>query len=373
MDRFGKVGKSLNSFFLSRQSPTTRSFGRLPFNINVWHPFNWAPTKGITDVFKLLSILFSNKIGAFLLGTVAQIVIARLRHYWQLRKWRRQIFLDRVQAVLFSAEAKTMQAGRIEKRTMFEVDLPSVLGGNEAAAIEVRNAAEKCTVDKPFLTQHLEPWERYHVLNAVLNVVSCQYSAGHLIADLGGSYVSDWYAFAVTAEAVSDNPWAELLFNKVKGPASPTKTKQGTKNAIDEKTKKLRVILVKESTLQALGHDQEEDFHAASGRHDHRLKLLRSMSELMVKQALDGSDRHILRVMLAIPSATKHGRVGQEEHTPTVAERSSVDGDPFAAASSQRSPLLTINRKLGRSGHQRNPRAGFAKQSDSPAMYTPRR
>lgn len=213
--------------------------------------------------------------------------------------------MDRVQAVLFSASPRQVESGRVEKRTMFEVDLRNVLNGNEAAAEEVRIAASKCTKQKPFITQHLAPSERYHVLNAVLNCVSCQYSSGHLIADLGGNYISDWYAFAITAEsvdAVSDASLPNFVPSLIRKPNI-----NDDKNAIeDTRTKKLRIILVKESILQSISdnHSLYVEFHGVSGRHDHRWKMLHHMGEMLLRQALDGSNRHILRVMLSVPSAS---------------------------------------------------------------------
>lgn len=195
---FGRGGRAATGAALQN---SRSGFGSLPFaRLNLWH---WLVSHRALDIVKSIIALLSTKLGAFIMGIAGRIIVERLQHWWELRKWRRQIFLDRVQCVLFSAD---FPAGRVEKRTMFEVDLPSVLGGNHAAAKEVRNAAALCTPEKPFLTQHLAAWERYHVLNAVLNTVSCQYSSGHLIADLGGSFVSDWYAFAITAEEVTENP-----------------------------------------------------------------------------------------------------------------------------------------------------------------------
>ena len=87
------------------------------------------------------------------------------------------------------------------------------------------------------------------------------------------------------------------------------------------------------------------------GRHLQRLKLLETMGNLMIAQALDGSDRHILRVKLAIPSAAMiPGGYLSENQVPSSGQT--------RVASKTRAPLESIS-KLSR--------------HDSPAMYTPRR
>lgn len=292
--------KAFRNYLPARRS--TNGFLRIDF----FSPFSWLVNPRVNDWVKIITNLLSNKVTIFLLGILGQWFLDRYSHWASLRKWRQQIFLDRVQAVLFSASPRQIESGRVEKRTMFEVDLTNVLNGNEAAAEEVRIAASKCTKDEPFITQHLAPSERYHVLNAVLNCVSCQYSSGHLIADLGGSYVSDWYAFAITAEVVgatNDSSLPNFVPSLLRG-----KTPKNNKNKTleDTRTKKLRIILVKESILQSISdnHALYVEFRGVSGRHDHRWKMLHRMGEMLLRQALDGSNRHILRVMLSVPSSS---------------------------------------------------------------------
>ena len=291
--------QALRNFLPARRS--TPGFLRIDF----FNPFFWLVTPRVNDWVQILTNLLNNKVTIFLLGIFGQWLLDRYYHWSSLRKWRQQVFLDRVQAVLFSASPRQVESGRVEKRTMFEVDLTNVLNGNEAAAEEVRIAASKCTKDKPFITQHLAASERYHVLNAVLNCVSCQYSSGHLIADLGGSYVSDWYAFAITAETVGTTTDSSLP-DFVPSLLRRKNVKNAKKTIEDTRTKKLRIILVKESILQSISdnHALYVEFHGVSGRHDHRWKMLHRMGEMLLRQALDGSNRHILRVMLSVPSAS---------------------------------------------------------------------
>eukprot|EP00944_MAST-04C_sp_MAST-4C-sp1_P005923 g5923.t1 len=291
--------KALSSFLPPRRDPP--GFLR----VNFFNPFFWLVNPKINDWVNIIRNLLSNKVVIFLLGILGQWIANKYYHWSSLRKWRQQIFLDRVQAVLFSASPRQVESGRVEKRTMFEVDLTNVLNGNEAAAEEVRIAASKCTKQKPFITQHLEPSERYHVLNAVLNCVSCQYSSGHLIADLGGNYISDWYAFAITAESVDTISGASLP-NFVPSLLRRRNSKNKNNPIEDTRTKKLRIILVKESILQSISdnHSLYVEFHGVSGRHDHRWKMLHHMGEMLLRQALDGSNRHILRVMLSVPSVS---------------------------------------------------------------------
>ena len=91
----------------------------------------------VNDWVNIIKNLLSNKVVIFLLGILGQWIANKYYHWSSLRKWRQQI-LDRVQAVLFSASPRQVESGRVEKRTMFEVDLRNVLNGNEAAAEEVQ-------------------------------------------------------------------------------------------------------------------------------------------------------------------------------------------------------------------------------------------
>ena len=304
--------KALSSFLPPRRDPP--GFLR----VNFFNPFFWLVNPKINDWVNIIRNLLSNKVVIFLLGILGQWIANKYYHWSSLRKWRQQIFLDRVQAVLFSASPRQVESGRVEKRTMFEVDLTNVLNGNEAAAEEVRIAASKCTKQKPFITQHLEPSERYHVLNAVLNCVSCQYSSGHLIADLGGNYISDWYAFAITAESVDTISDASLP-NFVPSLLRRNNSKTKNNHIEDTRTKKLRIILVKESILQSISdnHSLYVEFHGVSGRHDHRWKMLHHMGEMLLRQALDGSNRHILRVMLSVPSASGESQTNRSKSMST--------------------------------------------------------
>ena len=156
-------------------------------------------TSNIAKIFMGMSLLAaaSRIFGAFL----SFIVEKAVNHYRKDRasvEWKERHFTNIVQGALYSPDVENR---RVEKRTLFESSLASLLHENEAAVDKVKKAAEATTKECPVLTYFLPTEDKWHVLNAALNTVSSVHAAFHMQADVwpeGWTY--EWYVVAMLCE-----------------------------------------------------------------------------------------------------------------------------------------------------------------------------
>eukprot|EP00949_MAST-11_sp_MAST-11-sp1_P004093 g4093.t1 len=250
-----------------------------------------------------------------------------------MKRWQRRRFLNLIQVVLYSPQESL---ARVEKRTLFEVDLQAILYHNKAAAHLLRRAAEKCSASAPFITEHLPLAERYQVLNAVLNRVSSEFSNGFVLSDLGGATRGGWYVFGLISNVVKNS-------HKVG----------------DVRTTKLRVVLVREEILQAPVSGQDGYLPplgdlSDNDRHGLRWSTINSMRQAYRRQQEAPHERNLLRVFLCVPSSVDLGRApAARNNTPLTPSRRAI--------------LYKPPQTLG------NVLTNDAESKDSPAMFTPKR
>lgn len=276
--------------------------------------------------FRAKGFLLSRGVG-LVVASFSSVLIGRVKTHMQLVQWRRRVFFHRLQIVLlawesapegvahqgagserpgptydpwddepvgaqpqssshsslshshsgshsqynFQSQSQTQASHRVEKRTLMEGSLQdTIMNGNEAAAALCSRAAGACTSARPFLTQHLDASERYHLLNNALNLVSALTPAGHIAENIFPACAAGcWYVFALAADSAAAAPHR---------PETPNT--------------KVRVVLVKEATVLWLADDANSDaiedteqaLAEGSSRHHSRWALLRKMAALYKEQ-----------------------------------------------------------------------------------------
>lgn len=230
------------------------------------------------------------------LGSVGSWLGSYVKHYIELLRWRSRVFYHRVHLVLLSWTPETAISHRVEKRTLFEGSLEqTIMNGNSAATKVCAQAAAQCSVENPFVTQHLPPGERYQILNNTLNLISSLTPTGHIAEDIYPTCtVGCWYVFALTVDKY----------------ASPDR--------LEIPDTKIRASLVKEETVLWLCNPEnareikrlEEVFQQDDNeRHLNRWRCLCKMAEIYQKQEEwtleQHGDRvlHVFRVYLSVPMA----------------------------------------------------------------------
>ena len=345
-------------------------------------PTNVADATWVRRVPAFIRRVLYNRTAAFVVGSLlytlrSSVLAIILRGKWwsflwsflkkreSLKRWKASDFNDRVQAALYVP----CPGGRIEKRTLFEDSLASVLYGNSAAASSMRRAAKRCSRQHPFLTEHIKL--THPLLNAVLNKLSSLAAASHLAAESETGcdrrpLMPVWYVFAIIGYSPSEG----FRDNDVEtgGRSTGSRSNMSTAAAsqpIDRRSSKLRVVCVREDRLRSLSNAESGNGVRAVGggggnlssgsggaasrdaqlseRHALRRDILRRMASLYKQQHAHSNDsmparRHLLRVQLGYTS-------------------------PTAAAAAAPRHMLTP-------GHVRD---DASSKVPSPAMFTPRR
>ena len=182
------------------------------------------------------------------------------------------------------------------------------MNGNEAATALVSQAANRCTVSKPFVTQHLDNGNSYQVLNSALNFASSIVANGHISENISpGSTIGCWFVLVV----VADNNIVTLDGRN----CSNLDSDAGRLNK-----SKLCVLLLKEDTIIALTQlsesilcQQDKRFHSTGLLClEKRWLLVRSIVKLYIEQPVFhnpgqhlGGERtwpiNFLRIYLSVP------------------------------------------------------------------------
>ena len=170
----------------------------------------------------------------------------------QLSEWQSSKHSSVVQGALYSLSSNN----RIDKRTLFEEDITSLLYHNKAAGQQMIRAAKLCSRDMPFVTQHLDL--THPLLNAILNKLSSLVASDHLKYESSGLYEPVWYVFGILGYSPS------LGFNNgnrntssVTGSAKKMVVPQ--ENMVDRRSSKLRVVVVREDMLQRVTTDHDSN------------------------------------------------------------------------------------------------------------------
>lgn len=189
--------------------------------------------------------------------------------------WKKRLFLRRLNVALHYFETDPATGRQVLKfRTVFERNIEEVLLNNHAAVAVVLTAANRVTAEEPFL--ELPVQDRWFILSSIMHAVSENVVIGHFARDLGMPTRSDSYIFGIAFEADTS-----VRFHKI------------------------RVILIKESTLKQIlsGAIAEPVFE----KHHHapRWHTLRKMSALYSKERedIDAEEElhHLMRIEITIP------------------------------------------------------------------------
>jgi len=308
----------------------------------------------------------------------------------QLEAWYSSKHSSVVQGALYSV-CKT----RVNKRTLFEDDITTLLYNNKAAARQMIQASKLCSRELPFVTQHLDLTRP--LLNTLLNKLSSLVAANHLECDSSmGTLEPIWYVFAVLGYSPS------LGFNGSEGVAEATGAADGTtsetaleskaaaegkessslrsqgaaqvqrrtrvassassaSSAVDRRSTKLRVVVVREDVLQNLSEDHSTLESMVSERHRFRMDSLKRMKKMYAEQqdskltsvvdriAGSTSRRHLMRVQIG------YKRISQSPPTAAAAYLQSPSWRGIAQSSVVHDDFNDDNGQ------------------DSPAMFSPRR
>jgi len=193
-------------------------------------------------------------------GVIA--VAAAVFAWWRARvAWNRRRFLHRVNFSLNYVDGKTLRF-----RTLQETDINAVLLNNKHAVDLVTKAAQRTTLNDPFLGLPRE--QAWVVLNSMLNELSEQFAAGFLAMSLGLPTRSGPFVIGLTCERDRD-----VRINKI------------------------RVMIVPESLLKQA--DAFSDLAVEREHHRVRLKTLTRMAQIY----RDEKRRHLLlEVELRLPA-----------------------------------------------------------------------
>lgn len=223
-----------------------------------------------------------------IIAVLFSLFIRRVYQYVKQRRSEtlaRSLFESRVelyemQACILSTE--NLARGRIEKRTLFTQPLKKMFP-NSYLLENVLEAASRTDTDNPILPEFLNHDDKWHVLNTVLNHVSCLYAPDHVFFNEAkrdsGNYTSSWYAVTVTCNHASTSAAAARGSNESEEQSRATV--------------RIRTILVNEQELRGIANGTIEmpEEGLMSARHTLRWGILERFAELFEQQlsSLSGS------------------------------------------------------------------------------------
>ena len=334
---------------------------------------------------QLVRRLFYNRTAAILFGSLLYTIrgtlwVALLRGKWlswvwsflrqrrQLQQFENAIFKDRVQAAIYVPK----EDGRVAKRTLFEDSLVSVLYGNTPAATSMRRATQRCTQQRPFLTQHLRL--THPLLNAVLNRLSSLSAVEHIKAESMAELPDDmepiWFVFAVVGYSPSegfrvgnqpedknalDSSGDKTFKDRVQAAIYVPK-EDGRVAIIDRRSSKVRVFVVREDRLKSMSEEPagSKQNNTSSERHAFRRSILLHMKSLYNQQFEDEAGlqtRHLLRVQMGY------------RYTKKVSSKSRITV----------SSLLRQSPQSKSRGQSHSVKGTSSNEDGTPKMFTPRR
>jgi hypothetical protein len=160
----------------------------------------------VETVRQILSVvtewISDNWFKALSLAAIA-VVTAIWARYQASRAWRRRQFLKRVNLSL-----NFLDGDMLRFRTLFELELDSILLGNSAAVRIVLRAARRTRPGQPIM--EFPPDEAWHIMNSVLNEISERFAHGTLAAAVGVPVVRRQFVFAMTCEKDKDVRWMKI-------------------------------------------------------------------------------------------------------------------------------------------------------------------
>jgi len=215
------------------------------------------------------SITLENAIGIIhIVGSLSLVGVTfiLLRHRAK-KQWTRRQFLSRVG---FSYHYIDKWNNQLAVRTLIERDLSHILLGNTSAISLVLKAANKVSIDQPFLT--FSSRDGWVIKNSVLNEISTINPKGFLMAN-HESTIHKWFVFGITCEK------------------DPLITQQ-----------KLRVILIEENDLKLIGDKEHfEKIIADNIFLKIRMKTLKTMYEEFKKCDFNKDSERLGKVELVLP------------------------------------------------------------------------
>jgi len=210
------------------------------------------------------------------------------QRYKERNAWREKNFLTVTQGALYSVPDS--QSGRLEKRTLFECDLRSLLLHNDTAVKKVLEAASVTKADDPLLVANIPQEDRWHLLNAVLNKLSSLYPDGHIYADMQFPVLQAWYLFTLVFERYNEASSGRSFCHQ---PADAT---------ADVRSTKIRVFVVAEDTVRALLRgDLEAPRTFQNRRHEMRWRTLQHVAQ-RYKEQQNGGMQVLLRLHITLPN-----------------------------------------------------------------------
>lgn len=191
-----------------------------------------------------------------------------------------ELDLDLVQGCLLSAE-NLLNLGRVEKRTLFQVSVKKLFGGNQHLADVLRDSARQCHEQSHncLVARWIPPDERYHILQMSLNAVSALFGANYVHQNaLGESsknlFKSTWYCLTIMTPS--------RLENRIPGMQAKTSPQPSTMETctFTDMTRTprqtLRVCIVNETEIRAIadGKLRPPNWGFFNSRHAERYRML---------------------------------------------------------------------------------------------------
>lgn len=214
-------------------------------------------------------IIIAAFIAAFLHGFFKKIE-SRLSLYRDRWAWEAKIEPEEVQACLLLT-VNTATCGRVEKRTLCMMRFSDMFN-NDYLRNMVREAADKTTDENPFILQHLNVEERWHILNIALNHLSSVFGPYHLFSQQVSSYESSWYVMSLVGTRTDA---AGRFF------ITP---RRRVLDCSDVGVRRIRIVLVNEDELRRICHGDIDLVETFSQRHKSRWNIMQSFASLFVNQ-----------------------------------------------------------------------------------------
>eukprot|EP00811_Abedinium_folium_P003249 NODE_12988_length_1192_cov_5.153991.p1 GENE.NODE_12988_length_1192_cov_5.153991~~NODE_12988_length_1192_cov_5.153991.p1 ORF type:complete len:291 (-),score=47.00 NODE_12988_length_1192_cov_5.153991:196-1068(-) len=185
-------------------------------------------------------------------------------------RWEARVEMGVLQACLLTA-VNVGSCGRIEKRTLFMKRLTDVFSNKHVLSL-ITAAAQKTTPENPFVVQHMQLQDRWHILNLVQNHVSSLFGPYHLFSEQVSNYESSWFVFTLLGTRTSASGRFFI---------TPRRTVAASE---DVGFKRIRVILVHEQELRSICCGDIAPTEFFSKRHEARWLIMKHFGEVFENQ-----------------------------------------------------------------------------------------
>lgn len=198
-------------------------------------------------------------------------LLQRNKQITDQQHWETRVDLDNIQGCLLTA-VNLGKCGRIEKRTVMTKKLSDIFS-NEYVRNLVLEAASKTTRENPFVASFLKREDRWNVLVAAQNHLSCVFGPYHLFSNQVSSYESCWYVFTLVGVRTKA---AGRFF------ITPDHPVQGSN---DMGTLRIRLVMIDEQELRKIcSGDIAEPQDMFSERHRERWNIMQCFADMFEKQ-----------------------------------------------------------------------------------------